>query len=206
MSKVRIHGVPPSTFTRTVLLACREKGIDYELVEARPDTVAPLNPFRKIPAMTHDGFTLYESIAILRYFERVFPGARLWPDDARGAALTDQWAGAVSDSLVNAALRYMAARFGFLPVPAEMAQKYLDKTRELLPIFDRRLGESRFLAGDGLTAADLYLAPILFYFADIPELKALLDAAPNCGRFVREMAARPSVQATEPPWKPQLAA
>jgi hypothetical protein len=34
----------------------------------------------------------------------------------------------------------MASRFGFLPVPAEMAQKYLDKTVELVPIFDRQLG------------------------------------------------------------------
>ena len=100
----------------------------------------------------------------------------------------------------------MASRFGFLPVPGEMQRLYLDKTREVLPIFDRQLGKSRYLAGDSLTAADLFLAPVLFYFPDIPELRAIMDAAPDCARWAREMAGRLSVRATEPQHKPQLAA
>jgi glutathione S-transferase len=110
MAEIKIHGVPPSTFTRTVRLACHEKGIN------------------------------------------------------------------------------------------------LDKTREVVPIFDRQLGKSRYLAGDAVTAADLFLAPVLFYFPDIPELRAIADSAPNCARWAREMAARPSVVATEPADKPRLAA
>lgn len=100
----------------------------------------------------------------------------------------------------------MASRYGFLPVPAEMRQQYLDKTVEVLPIFDRQIGRTRFLAGDTMTAADLFLAPLLFYFPDIPELKAIANAAPNCTRWARDMAGRPSVKATEPHQKPQLAA
>ena len=206
MATLKIHGLSPSTFTRTVRLACHEKGIAYEMVDATPGTIDALNPFRKIPAMTHGDLTLFESMAILRYFERMFPGPKLWPDDVAGAAACDQWASAVSDSLVNAALRYMAARFGFLPVPAEMAQKYLDKTAQLIPIFDRQLGKHRFLAGDALTAADLYLYPLYAYFPDIAETRAIADKAPNINRWAREMAARPSVQATEPTFKPQIAA
>jgi glutathione S-transferase len=57
-----------------------------------------------------------------------------------------------------------------------------------------------------MTAADLFAAPVLFYFPDIPELKVILDAAPNCRRWLAEMAARPSVRVTEPQQKPQLAA
>jgi glutathione S-transferase len=29
MADIKIYGVPPSSFTRTVRLACHEKGIDY---------------------------------------------------------------------------------------------------------------------------------------------------------------------------------
>jgi glutathione S-transferase len=206
MAALKIHGLSPSTFTRTVRLGCHEKGIAYEMVDAMPSTIGPLNPFGKIPAITHKGMTLYESIAILRYLERVFPGPKLWPDDAVAAALCDQWASAVADSLVNASLRYFAARAGFLPVPAEMAQKYLAKTEEVMPIFDRQLGKHRFLAGDSLTVADLYLYPLYAYFPDIAELKAIADKAPNCNRWAAEMAARPSVRATEPTFKPQIAA
>ena len=206
MAPLRIHGLSPSTFTRTVRLACHEKDIAYEMVDAMPNSIDPLNPFRKIPAITHGDLMLYESIAILRYLERVFPGPKLWPDDAVAAAMCDQWASAVSDSLVNASLRYFAARAGFLPVPEEMKQKYLDKTAEVVPIFDRQLGRHRFLAGDTLTVADLYLDPLYAYFPDIAELKAIADKAPNINRWAREMAVRPSTQATEPTFKPQIAA
>ena len=64
MAEIKIHGVPPSTFTRAVRLACREKGIDYELVPTRPGETAPINPLGKIPMMKHGDFTLYESTAI----------------------------------------------------------------------------------------------------------------------------------------------
>ena len=77
---------------------------------------------------------------------------------------------------------------------------------EVTPIFDRQLGKNRFLAGDTLTAADLYLFPLYAYFSDIAELKAIADKAPNINRWAREMAARPSAQATEPTFKPQIAA
>src|SRR4029077_4709143 len=138
-----------------------------------PRAIPALNPFRKIPAVTHGDLVLFETTAILRYLDRSFAGPKLWPDDSVSIALCDQWISAVCDSLVNAALRYMASRYGFLPVPGEMRQLYLDKTREVVPIFDRQLGKFRYLAGDAVTAADLFLAPVLFYFPDIPELRAI---------------------------------
>lgn len=42
MATIRIHGVPPSTFTRTVCMAAHEKDIDYELVMAFPGKLGPL--------------------------------------------------------------------------------------------------------------------------------------------------------------------
>jgi glutathione S-transferase len=198
MADIKIYGVPPSSFTRTVRLACHEKGIDYELVPTMPGQMDGLNPFQKIPAITHGDLTLYESTAILRYLDRAFPGPALWPQDSREAALCDQWVSAVNDSLVNSALRFLASHFGFLPVPQEMADKYLAKARDVVPVFDRQLGGSRYLVGDSATAADLFLAPIVFTFPAVPGLKEIGEASPNIGRWMREMSARPSMKATEP--------
>ena len=198
MADIKIYGVPPSSFTRTVRLACHEKGIDYELVPTIPSEMGALNPFQKIPAITHGDLTLYESTAILRYLDRTFPGPKLWPAESRQAALCDQWASAVCDSLVNSALRYLANHFGFLPVPQEMADKYLAKARDVVPLFDRQLGQSRYLVGEGATAADLFLAPVVFYFPAIPGLKEIGEASPNLARWMRDMSDRPSMQATVP--------
>jgi glutathione S-transferase len=207
MASIKVYGVPPSTFTRAVLMGCQEKGIDYELVPTFPNTVGSLNPFGKIPVMAHGDLTLFESSAILRYLDGAFPGPKLWPADAQAAALVDQWMGAACDSLLNSAQRYMASRFNFLPVPAEMAKKYLDKTREVLPVFDRQLGKTRYLAGDALTAADLVASPAFFYFPEIAELRNILDAQPNCRRWMDDIAARPSFAATvtPPEMRPKLA-
>ena len=207
MTAIKLYGVPPSTFTRAVRMGCHEKGIDYELVPTFPNTVGPLNPFGKIPAMTHGDLTLFESSAILRYLDGAFPGPKLWPADARAAAVVDQWMSAAGDSLLNSAQRYLASRFNFLPVPAEMTKKYLDKTREVLPVFDRQLGKSKYLAGDSLTAADLAACPAFYYFPEIPELRAILDSQPNCRRWMDDIAKRPSYAATvtPPEMRPKLA-
>ncbi len=206
MADIKIYGVPPSSFTRTVRLACHEKGIDYELVPMFPGQMGALNPFQKIPAIAHGDMTLYELTAILRYLDRAFPGPKLWPEDPRQAAQCDQWVSAVNDSLVNSALRYLANHFGFLPVPQEMADKYLAKAREVVPVFDRRLGQGRYLVGESVTAADLFLAPIAFNFPAIPGLKELGEASPNLTRWMRDMSVRPSMQATVPEPIPAQAA
>jgi glutathione S-transferase len=207
MATLKIHGMPPSTFTRSVRLGCHEKGIDYELVQTAPgDGVRVLNPFGKIPAITHGDFVLYESAAILRYLDRAFPGPKLWPDDLRQAALVEQWMAAISDSLLHSAQFYMATRFRLLTFPPEVVQRFLDRALEILPAFERQLGRTRFLVGERLTAADLLFAPIFAYFPDVPELKALADASPNCRRWAAEIAARPGFKATEPAFKPQLVA
>lgn len=198
MATIKIYGVPPSTFTRTARLACHEKGIDYELVPMFPGQMGALNPFQKIPAISHGDLTLYESTAILRYLDRTFPGPKLWPEESRQAALCDQWSSAVCDSLVNSALRYIANHYGFLPVPQEMADKYLAKAREVVPVFDRQLGQSRYLVGESVTAADLFLAPLVFFFPAIPGLKEVGEAAPNIARWMKDMTARPSMAATVP--------
>ena len=207
MTSIKVYGVPPSTFTRAVRMGCHEKGIDYELVPTFPNTVGALNPFGKIPAMTHGDVTLFESSAILRYLDNAFPGPKLWPADVSAAALVDQWVGAACDSLLNSAQRYLASRFNFLPVPAEMTKKYLDKTRDVLPVFDRQLAKTRYLAGDTLTAADLVASPAFFYFPEVAELRGILDSQPNCRRWMDDIAARPSFAATvtPPEMRPKLA-
>ncbi|MGH6691405.1 MAG: glutathione S-transferase N-terminal domain-containing protein, partial [Gammaproteobacteria bacterium] len=81
MPKPIVYGPAYSTYTRTVRLALEEKGVDHDLVEV--DLIAGAtkaaehlarHPFGKVPAFEHDGFALYETDAITRYVNEVFPG------------------------------------------------------------------------------------------------------------------------------------
>jgi glutathione S-transferase len=202
MATLQIFGVPPSPFTRAARLACHEQGVDYELVPTPPGGTAPTNPLGKIPMMKHGDFTLFESQAIARYVDHSFDGPPLWPKDAKAAALCDQWLSAVCDSMVQTALAgVIAPRFGIIPGTEESIRIALKSSERVVGIFDKHLADHRFLAGDQLTAADLFLVPIIFYFPAIPELKALGESSPNCGRWAREMGARLSVQATDPQFR-----
>ena len=202
MATLQIYGVPPSPFTRAARLACHEKGVDYELVSTPPGGTAPKNPLGKIPMMKHGDFTLFESQAIARYVDHTFDGPPLWPKEAHAAALCDQWLSVVCDSMVQTALAgVIAPRFGIIPGTEESIQASLKRTERVVGIVDKHLAGHRFLAGETVSAADLFLVPIFFYFPEIAELKALAETSPNCGRWARDMAARPSVQATDPQFR-----
>jgi glutathione S-transferase len=170
MATLQIFGVPPSPFTRAARLACHEKGVDYELVPTPPGGTAPINPLGKIPMMKHGDFTLFESPAIARYVDRTFEGPPLWPKEAKASAMCDQWLSVVLDSMVHSALAgVIAPRFGILPGTEESIRAALKRSEQVVGIFDKHLAGHRFLAGEQLTAPDLFLVPI---FSIFPRLRS----------------------------------
>jgi glutathione S-transferase len=66
-------------------------------------------------------------------------------------------------------------------------------------VIDRALGASPYFAGDEVSLADLFLAPIVAYVAEMPEGDALMSACPNLSRWLEAIAKRPSFTATLPP-------
>ena len=75
MNEFVIHSVPGSPYGRAVCVAMEEKGARYRLVPVVPGTLrAPehlaRHPFGKVPVLSHGGFRLYETQAILRYIDR----------------------------------------------------------------------------------------------------------------------------------------
>src|SRR5215471_13778819 len=76
MSEIVVHGVPGSPFLRSVLLGLEEKKAPYRLHAFGPGE-----------------FKLYESQAILRYLDDIFPEPRREPADPRAAARMNQLIG-----------------------------------------------------------------------------------------------------------------
>ncbi len=100
MTEVVVHGVPGSPYVRSVLLALEEKAAPYRLAamgigEGRSPGHLARHPFGRIPVIDHGDFQLYETQAIVRYVDAVFPGPTLRPADPRAAARADQVCGIV---------------------------------------------------------------------------------------------------------------
>ena len=67
-----------------------------------------------------------------------------------------------------------------------------------LAALDKAYGANDWLAGDTLSLADLFVAPILAYVEGMPEGAALLAAAPNVQRAQKSIRQRKSFIDTDP--------
>ena len=205
MAEITIYGLQLSTYTRTARMACVEKDVGYDLVEVEMGSPAHLavHPFGKVPAMKHGDFTLYETAAITRYLDTTFPGGRLMPEDRKAAARAVQWASAVSDYAYQVMIRELVWQRVVVPMQGGQADEAIikaavPKLEHQLAVFDKALGDSAWLAGDALTTADLFLAPILFYVGATPEGQAALKSRNAVNRWFGAISERPSFKSTMP--------
>ena len=209
MSEIVVHGVPGSPFLRAVMLGLEEKGQPYRVQplgpgETKSEAYLKLHPFGRIPAFEHGDFVLYETQAILRYLDDVFPEPPLEPKDPRAAARMNQLIGVNDWYLFPQAIRVIGfqrivgpALMGTTPDEAVIAAAVPD-TRRCLGELDRVVGEGPYLTGGQLTIADLLIAPQLDFLALTPEGAEILRGT-RLLAWLERMRARPSMQATLPP-------
>ena len=95
---MKLYGHPISATTHQVLTLLAEKGHAAELVvvdvmakEHKGQAHLARHPFGHIPVLDDNGFSLYETHAILRYLDRKLTDRPLTPKDARDCARMDQW-------------------------------------------------------------------------------------------------------------------
>jgi len=210
MPNVEIIGFPQSTYVRVARMACEEKGVPYDLRPAPPHSpeVLAIHPFGKIPAMRHGDFELFESKAIGTYLDRMFPGPRLIPEDARSAALAEQWVSAVNTVIDRTMVRTYLFGYIFPKTPdGKPDRKVIDEVtpelREQIKLLDKAVAKTGYLAGNQFSFADINIMPILFYVRKFPEGAEAIVAAKNLAAYYDRNAERESFKNTIPPPPPQ---
>jgi glutathione S-transferase len=160
------------------------------------------HPFGRIPVLEHDGFTLYETQAIVRYLDRVVPGPALTPTDAKLAARMDQvmnvcdWYLFQGVGTVIGFQRVVGPRLlGMTPDEALIAQA-MPKAHAVFRELSRLLGSSSYFAGDRLTLADLMIGPQIDFFVETPEWGPLTADTPNLVAWLARMNERASMKQT----------
>jgi glutathione S-transferase len=205
-----VYGPTFSTYVRTVRLALEEKPASYELVDVammkgahkQPEFLAR-NPFGKVPAFSHDGFDLYETDAIVRYIDQAVPGQDLQPLEAKPRARMNQIVGIVESFAYTCMITKLVMNRVVAPMmggkPDEAAIKDALPSIELcLKEFERLMGNGKFLAGDKLSLADLFVIPLYHYIAQTPEGQELLKPHGKIRAWWDQVKTRNSVVTTEP--------
>ncbi len=207
MAEVSIHGVPQSTYVRTSAIACREKGVSYELVMAGPQSpeLKALNPLGRMPAFKHGQLVLFETLAITQYIDEAFKGPALRPTDPVDRARMMQWMSAHVDFLYPAVIRRYLMPFYIMakgaPDKAALEKAGAD-ANAALRVFDDALAGHGYFVGAQPTLADYLVAPVLYWALTVPETKKGLAGMKNLMGWYDKLNARPSFVATVPPPPP----
>lgn len=210
MSQPIVYGPSFSTYTRSVRLALEEKGVKHQLVEIDilkgANKQPPYNarqPFGKVPAFEHDGNTFYETSAILRYIDEVFPGPALMPSTPAARARVNQVLSIVDSYGYGPCVTNLFIPRVLVPsLGGETDMAKVEGAKEPAALFvkelERLLGSDQFYGGANVTLADLHVLPVLAYLVATPEGKAIFESAPNLRGWYSRMQKRSSVQAMMP--------
>ena len=199
---LRVYYHPLSTFSQRVRIALLEKNIPAEMVEVdlpggaqlRPEYLSK-NPYGRVPAIEEDGWVLYESTAILEYFESTRPSPPLLPPDPLGRARVAMHM-KLCDLEFSGPARSILVPKRFLPreqwnrEPMEKARAKIEKH---LSILEPEIQGREYLAGDQFTLADVCYAPFLQF---LPTLE--VTPGPAIQSWAGRVSDRPSVRETRP--------
>jgi glutathione S-transferase len=198
---ITLYDMPESPHARKVRLLAAELGIPLDLVAGDPrigETHAPdylaLNLNGRVPTLVEDGFTLWESAAILKYLAAKHPESGL-----NGASLQDQaqvdqwlfwWVGGV-EAAMEALFWERIIKPKVLQKggndPAIMAEARARLAR-FLPVLDHQLEGRDFVIGP-LSIADFVIGARLDRGPDYLDID--LSPYKNINAWLERLRARP---------------
>jgi glutathione S-transferase len=211
---MKLYYNPLSTYSQKVMLAFREKRIDYtpELVDLRsPDAraaYAKINTTGKVPFLLMDnGWQVPESTSIIEYLEEEFPDTpRLIPTTGRGGARQVRFMDRMADLYFNEPIvELLFQKLGLRPQDSERADRSRKYVQTTYAHWNRRLAAEPWLCGSAFTMADCAAIPALFYAQTV----APFTSHSNVAAYWQRALERPSYasvrQEFEPIWQGMLA-
>ena len=189
MNKITVYGFEGSTYVRSVLMTCIEKGVEYSLEGfefGSPQHMA-LHPFMKMPAARVDGHMLYETLAIVSLINEM-TGTSLQAKNSVQKATMLKWISSAIDDL------YPALVESLLSGDAPSAESINNISKILLLLEKEIQSKKTFLNGNQITLADIFLYPMLHFSASrVPDFAAMTVDLAGLRAWLSAMDERESV-------------
>ncbi|GER24745.1 glutathione S-transferase [Striga asiatica] len=171
---IKVHGFLFSPAVQRVLICLAEKGLDYELVNVDLLT----GQQKKEPFILLNGTPLLvqdpKKLAILGVWSEV----EAHRFDAAGQKLNYE---------------ILVKPFKGLTTDEALVEQLEAQLATVLDVYEKRLTESKYLAGEDFTLVDLHHVPIINYLMNT-KVKALFEARPNVNAWCSELLSRPASQ------------
>ena len=197
---MKVYHVSGSRSVRVIWL-CEELGLpcEVETIDFSPAFRATpawraKNPTGKVPVLDDDGFTIYESGAMVQYILTRYGNGRLQPTEGWGeGAKFLQWcwfaeatfARPLGDIMHHTVFKPEAER-----IPAVVADAR-QRALVCLDAVDAAVADSAYLLGDDFTAADIMMG----YTLRLAKRTGVLeDAHPNASAYFARLESRPAYQ------------
>ncbi len=220
MSTYKLHWISGSPNCWRVLLAFAFKGIEYQSQRINPATwdqgdshFLRLNPRAKVPVLEDGDTVIYESVAIMAYLEEKHPDVPIFGENPAQSGLIWQRIA----ELIHYTLEpvYELSRL----LMRETALDDIDHSNQLaqniskeLKIIDSQLGKTSYIAGNKISAADIYFYPAVAFLEKMLALPAtkhidvnfypMPDELPALSNWMCEIEKMPGFEKAYPPhWR-----
>nr|ANH58193.1 glutathione S-transferase [Dracaena cambodiana] len=209
MGSLKVFGLPASTDVSRVLTCLFEKEVEFQLIRIDtykkdhkvPEFLRLQDPSGQVTLK--DGiFTFVDSREICRYVCEKYANQgnkTLYGTGGLERASIEQWLQSEARNFdpPSSALVFhlaFAVPMGLEPDEAVVNQN-VRKLARVLDVYDQRLEDSKYLAGDEFTLADLSHLPNSHYLVDRSERgRELFYSRKNVARWWKEISSRPSWQ------------
>lgn len=212
---IKLYSYCRSSTSYRARIALHLKSIEFETVpvnllkgEQRSDAYLAVNPLGGVPALSHDGFTVSQSLAIIDYLDHLSPERPLWPHDPKERAFALQIALAVAEDihpLINLKTqKYLADHLG--ASDADKKAWYKHWTMSGMAAIEKMLASSGhagdFALGQRVSIADLCLIPNMY---SMRRFNMDLSAFPHCLQIERHCIQLEAFQKAAPETQPDAA-
>ncbi len=184
------------------------QGVDYDMhAIAPPQNCSPehlaRHPWGKVPVFNHGDVELYETTAVCAYIDAAFDGPALAPSEPAALAKMHQVVSIANCYLYSTAVPRFILQFVFPSGPdgkpdEEVIEAAKPEIRKTLEVLDAALGGSKWFAGETISLADLFVAPLLLAIVRFPGGKELLAGLDNLARVTEQIVAEAKFTSAAP--------
>lgn len=174
-TKIRIHELAPSPNCMKARIGMNLKSVPFKKIAANPtDRSAIVKAFGQplTPAMEAGDMKLFDSHAILRWLDaNAKKGPRLFSPDYEGMKAIEEWEVFARTGLRRGLRPMFGMAFGRMPVEDEAVAAANAALNQDTAGIEAALEAGPWLMGERISAADVMVAPLL-YWASAPEHEA----------------------------------